>query len=65
MTDDKITRLPTGYEPEPDHTSDLTWSLTLLHDEITQLSKTIQALTKGLVVMNNKIADIQRQLRKP
>jgi hypothetical protein len=66
MTDDtpKVVRLPTNYEPEPDHDVDLAWSLTLLHDEISQLSQTIAALTKGLRVLSNKVHEIHKHIRK-
>jgi prefoldin subunit 5 len=66
VTDDKIITLPTGYQPEPDTdtATDLGWSLSLLHDELTQLSKAIHSLTKGLANMNNKLADIHRHIRK-
>ena len=66
MTDDKpkVTRLPTGYEPEPDPDIDLAWSLTLLHDEIAHLSQTISALTKGMRVLANKVHEIHKHIRK-
>ena len=61
--DPKIVQLPTGYQPElapPDATEiqQLRWDITLLADEIKQLSVLLSKQVRGMAVMNDKLNKI-------
>jgi len=70
MSDDpKVLVLPTGYKPDTpppnvDMITQLQWDISMLADEIRLLSVTLNKLTQGMVVMNNRQQEIIRELRK-
>lgn len=65
----KVVQLPTGYKPEqapPDASEmqQLSWDITLLADEIKQLSIVLNKTVRAQVIQNNKIQEILKLLRK-
>ena len=69
MSDDKkVVALPTGYvpdDPPPDASEieELRWSLTLLADEIKQLSVLLNKQVRAMQVMSNKLNQIDRHIQ--
>lgn len=71
MSDDptKIVRLQTGYSPEdpPPQLSDvqeLQWAISLLADEVKQLSVLLSKQVRGMATLNDKLNQIQKQLKE-